>query len=75
MDGFRNPWAIRTHAEIATIMCARGVPMTTRQVWHDEHRAVLKLRAALRGCFVEMCPQAVTGEGAPRSAATYTVVR
>ena len=47
MDGKINTMAIRTHAEVARILTARGIPMTTRQVWHDEHRAFLKLRPKL----------------------------
>ncbi len=56
MDGTRNPFGVLSHAEIAAIMTARGIPMTTRTVWHTEHRAVLKLLAdpELRSIAVQM---------------------
>lgn len=76
MDGTINTLGVLSHAEIAAIMTARGIPMTTRSVWHTEHRAVLKLLAdpELRSIAVQMgvipdddsavCSYAATG--APR---------
>jgi DNA-directed RNA polymerase sigma subunit (sigma70/sigma32) len=39
--------AIRTHAEVAKIMTAKGYPMSKGRVYQIEKQAVYKLRAAL----------------------------
>ena len=48
-----DPLAIRTQAEVAAIMTAKGFPMNQRDVWYSEQQALRKLRPLLEDMAVE----------------------
>jgi hypothetical protein len=45
-----NRQAVRSHAEVAEIMKARGYPMSWQAVWDTEQRALRKLKVLLADC-------------------------
>ena len=48
-----DPLAIRTQAEVAAIMTAKGFPMNQRDVSYSERQALRKLRPLLEDMAVE----------------------